>query len=265
MSNRTSAKPPSRTCLSDIGPAPSRTRHRERRHQAGAFRPCRVVRRVHAGQSPRPIPDAGGLAAAVPVPARHRNRRGTSESFARNRIAASSLSDPRAASCRRSLPSADSSQSIASAAPRRRGAGPCRHRFGVVCLQVLDRRLESADVIRLACPARIDDELETLLDRKPRGVGRGTAAASGRKLVPGGEAGKLRAGRARDVPSIRRSQETTGQDHGSPAPSSGAGSGKSSSTGPSGLSSSASAAAMTRCWNAASPAVPSGRREGTGP
>ena len=95
---------------------------------------------------------------------------------------------------------------------------------------------------------------------RPR-YGRGVAMASSCQVAS--PASSARAALAVSCPFSGRANRT-GQDHGSPAPSSGAGSGKSSSTGPSGLSSSASAAAMTRCWNAGSPGAPRGRPRGKG-
>ena len=57
------------------------------------------------------------LARGSTVRVRQRNRRGIRESFAKNLIAASPLSDPRAARCRRSRPRAESFHSISSTAP----------------------------------------------------------------------------------------------------------------------------------------------------
>ena len=77
-------------------------------------------------------------------------------------------------------------------------------RLDVVCLQVLDRRLEPAHVVCVARLTRIDDELDASLDGEPGGAGGGATAPPSRQLVPSGEPGELSADRAREVLSHGR-------------------------------------------------------------
>ena len=172
MSNR-SAKPPSRTCLSDIGPAPAA------HPPSGKTPPSRCISSVPS----RTACPCGSIASTDPGCWRPgRSRAGTRASPEPTRDQRIVCKKPHRGivAFRPSggeLPQEPAERGLVPehriGGARRRNAGSCRHRFDVVCLQVLDRRLESADVIRVACLTCIDDEFEALSDRKPRGVGRG--------------------------------------------------------------------------------------------